>query len=63
MFTHKYEIFISKSTHEVHIVEGMHRKLLKQNQVTASEKGVSILSASETTSSNKGGNRLWHLTH
>lgn len=37
MFTHKYEIFISKSTHEVHIVEGMPKELLKQNQATASE--------------------------
>lgn len=37
MFTHKYKIFTSKSTHEVHIAEGMPKELLKQNQATASE--------------------------
>lgn len=30
MFTHKYEIFILKCTHEVYVAEGMHREMLMQ---------------------------------
>lgn len=45
MFTHKYEIFISKSTHEVHIAEGMSKELLqKTKQLPVNKESLLFLS-------------------